>query len=201
MGLITFPTTGIRQIGWTPPREISFSARSPWSRKRSQIGTAQIDLWRATVEIAPRSLTEVREWLAFFALAQEPGAYFDVRLLDAVQHGGDGLGTVTSSTATTVSFNNVVVSQAPLVPKGGFVSVVLPSGHQQTVIVTEDVNTNGSGAGTATFRPPFRQTPSVGAVINTATPAVRMALADQDLSWLDGFEAHQLGALALEEYI
>lgn len=200
MGLITFPTAGIRQIGWTLPREASFSARSPWTRKRAQIGTAKVELWRATVEIAPRSLSEVRTWLAFLALAQEPGAYFDVRLLDAVQHAGDGLGTVTSSTSTTVSFNNVVISQSPLVPAGGFVSVVLPSGNQQTVILTEDCNTNGSGAGTATFRPPFRATPSVGAVVNTATPAVRMTLADQDLSWLDGFEAHQVGTLALEEY-
>lgn len=96
--------------------------------------------------------------------------------------GGEyGLNSNDGFTGTVDNFSLKLgtVSGVPPLTAGMMVTVTLPSGNKQLVMLTADVTVGG----VITFEPPLREAISSGAAIEALSPYALVALADSSFGW------------------
>jgi hypothetical protein len=169
--------------------------RSLWTGASKAIGLAGAELWTGAVSVSDIG-TEVdeRQWRAFLWALGGPQNWFRAPL-PCNQHAGTrptvGSG---ANKGYTLPLAGMAVSQT-ILQAGQFITVPLPSGRFRAACLTAPLVSNGSGAGTASFRPALTEAPTFGVTVETLNPFLPASPNSDDLgiSWNEG-----VGAIAFD---
>lgn len=160
------------ELDFDEPAQVN---RSAWSGTRKVIGQPGASLWTGQVAVE-NIATEVeeRQWRAFLARLKGVQNWFKV-YLPCQSHIGPA---PTVDTGATNGYTLPLTGMTPstvILEAGQHMSVPLPSGHVRAVRLTADLLTDGSGEAVAEFSPALNEVPTLGAMIETANPYVRVA--------------------------
>lgn len=159
------------ELTLTAPSQVN---RSGWTGARKVVGLPGIELWRGKVTIDILSTEETeRPWRAFLFALRGPVNWFKL-ILPCNTHAGSRP-TVAAGATNGYTLPLAGMASGTILKAGQFMTVPLPSGHKRAVVLTADLVSNGSGAGTATFEPALGEVPTLGATVETIDPYIPMA--------------------------
>lgn len=160
--------------------------RSKWTGTRKVIGQPGVETWNAKVTIDTIATEEEeRPWRAFLFGLGGPANSFRW-FLPCNMHIG---GKPTVAAGATAGYTLPLAGMAAnclILKAGQFMTVPLPSGKFRAVCLTADLVADGSGNGTATFKPALSEIPALSAVAETGNPFIVLAPVDDELGF--GFE-------------
>lgn len=177
MTIIAMPASArIRQVRWSLDRPAQVN-RSAYSGARRVVANPWHGKWTAQVELAPIvGEANVRAWRSFLASLKGQINTFKLPATEGPQYLGSD---ATASAGAAQGATSITLSGVRPLPAGMMVTVSLPSGNKQLVVLTADIST----AGVITFEPPLREAISIGAVIEAVKPYAHVALADSAFEW------------------
>lgn len=162
----------IDQIDLSSPAQVN---RSTWTGRRKVIGLAGVETWRGAVSIPPIATEEQeRQWRAFLFALGGPQNWFRARLPCNVHLGNRPTVASGASAAYSIPLTGMQPSTT-ILRAGQYMTVPLPSGHFRAVCLTANLVSNGSGNGTAVFRPALNEVPATGATVETLNPFIAAA--------------------------
>lgn len=108
-----------------------------------------------------------------------------------------------SQTGKALAISGAPASAAGYLLRGDYWSVDLPSGGRSMHRIVADVNTNGAGAATLTFRPALRESPADAAAIQLAPASCIMRLVDdnQAADVIDHLGHYSVSFSAIEAFL
>lgn len=178
MALIPFPALPF-DATWTPPVTKAQRNTSAWTGKSKIIGLANTGRWTCEVTFWPIS-TEDEERLLRAWLVNMDGQINATNIQRACQTppGSSPIVAAGAVAGNTCPLSGMQPSSTIL--KAGD-HITIPTGSTfRLVTLTADLVSNGSGAGTAQFRPEIIEAPSVGGTVSIYTPFSPMRLAQDD---------------------
>jgi len=95
-----------------------------------------------------------------------------------------------SQTGNTLDIDGCPTSETGWLLVGDYFTV-----NNEFKMITEDVDTNGSGEATLTFEPPLRNSPSDNADVEVSSPTCKMMLVDDNQS---GWDSNQFGVYSFQ---
>ncbi len=133
--------------------------------------------WNATYSLPAMNQAHASFWQAFFLLLEGRANAFNAFDPDRQTPRGVATGTPlvngASQTGSSLTIDGCTHSITGWLLPGDFFSV-----NGELKMVTAQVNTNGSGQATVTFKPALRSSPADNAPITTSRPSCTMILAD-----------------------
>lgn len=162
--------------------------RSAWTGTRKVVGMPGVELWqgKATIDTIATE-EEERPWRAFLFGLRGPVNWFKWLLPCNTHIGPKPTVAAGASDGYTLPLTGMQPN-ARILRAGQFMTVPLPSGHNRTVCLTNDLRTDASGNATATFEPALGETPVEGATVETVDPFIPMSPVEptQGLGSADG---------------
>lgn len=174
--------------------------RSEWTGRRKLTGLPGPERWTATCRLRPRwREVDKRPWRAFIRKLRGQRNHFHLRVLCCQRIGpnptvGTGAGNGTQIPLTGMEPNSYHLRA------GQYMTVPLPSGHFRLVELTEDLEVDATGNGTATFVPELNEFPAVGAEVETIEPFVPVNSTQSQNGW-ENSRGMMTGTLTLEEHL
>lgn len=146
--------------------------RSPWTSRSQVVGLPGAEMWfvRAALEPIATELEE-RPWRAFaFGLRGRQNTFhFPVACQRHI--GGKPVVAAGATDGYTMPLKGMAVSTR-ILSAGQYLTVPLPSGHHRLVCLTEDLMSDASGNGTATFNFELGEIPDEDEVVESANPFI-----------------------------
>ena len=171
--------------------------RSAWTGRRRVSGMPGAQKWFASATV-PGIATENEErpWRLFLLSLRGPIHWFRFPVACSQREGTNPTVRTGPGPLTTLPLEGLPVSASAILKGGQFMTIPLPSGRHRLVMLTADLNSNGSGHGTATFVPELTETPTVGATVETIDPWLPAALMDGRQGWKlsNGVSVFQINA-------
>ncbi|MBH0112706.1 hypothetical protein I5E68_07045 [Novosphingobium sp. YJ-S2-02] len=156
--------------------------RSIWTGRRRVSGMPGAQRWFGSFNVARMTEDEERPWRAFLLSLRGPVHRFRLPVACNQRTGTNPTVRTGAGSGTTLPLENLPANATPLLA-GHYLTVPLPSGHHRLVMLTEDLQTNGTGQGTATLTPELMQIPAEGTVVETIAPYMHAALIDPRQGW------------------
>lgn len=188
---------GVRGINWDQP--VAQVVNRSWSGRQRIVAFGPAARWSASGELPPMKLAAHQAWLGFRASLQGSIHTFRLQQVWAAQHSGTP--TVRINGAGQSGFALVLdglPNSTTLLQAGQGITVPLPSGDEQLILLAAALTSNGSGQATATLRTPLRESPADNATVETLLPwgLLRMGA---ELSWSEAMGGIYLHSFAAGE--
>lgn len=200
MAILTPPSfTRFARSGFRP---LTRSIRFPGAvQAGGQTLVTPTGLWAGDFTLPRQSLRDplTRAWKAFLTDLDGSGGRFYMGDPDGQTPQGtptgapvvDGAGQ--SGTSLLITGATALVSGWLLL--ADYFHVDMPSGRRELKMIRgADIDTDGTGAASLTFKPPLRESPGDGAAIVTVNPTCVMQLLDDQQA---GWEGNEVGAAAI----
>lgn len=203
MSIITFPTVQFWiKRDWTPPANNRVN-QSEWTKGRKVVRLPGAALWR--VSAMHRPITNERDtwpWKAFFAAVEGEAHHFYMPYAcNQVAAGSRTIGSGGAAQgAVTAPIAGMTANATPFLYAGQALTITLPSGARQLVILTANLNSSSGGTGIATFRAGLRETVSAGATVEARNPYCEMAMASPNPGWTEQSGIFQIAFDAVEAF-
>ncbi len=161
--------------------------RSEWTNTRKVSAAPGAQKWSA--RFSPHEIIEdahKKEWRAFLFALEGQANTFNLTVATG-QHSGSRPAVGSGANAGATLPIAGMPANTVLLEAGDYMTVPLPSGHQRLVILTADLISDGSGLGTAQFKPFLNEVPAFGATIETVDPFALMALSGGEQGYSEEF--------------
>lgn len=138
--------------------------------------------WEATFTIPPRTQAQAADWRAFLVKLQ--GQFNTFNGFDPATVGNRGVATGTplvngnSQTGTALNTDGWTPTTTGILKTGDYFEV-----NGEYKIITEDINSDGSGNATLVFEPELRLSPIDGQAIEVSNPRCEMILTNSQVMW------------------
>lgn len=181
MTLLAFPYAEISapsRVSWRlTPRTQTFSSPLNGGEQTVELPGAR---WEAEITWAALTKPEVRRLRAFVVQLKGRAGRFYLHDFSHTAPSGIGTGTPrvmgAGQTGASLVTDGWTASTTGILKAGDYFS--LPTGELK--MVTQDINSDGSGQATLTFEPPIRTSPANDAVITLTQPSAVMRLTDDN---------------------
>lgn len=185
MAIISIPASlRIRNIEWTAT-DPDLVNRSPWTGRSRVFDLAKGQVWSASFEVVPL-IGQVNAQAVRGFLAALRGRKNSFRLVAVETPQRTGSNPVTTLAAPALQ-NLLSVSGFPasqvVLPQGGLISVVYPSGDEQMMVLDRNVLSDSSGNALLIFEPGLRMALPMGSSVETILPTCLMRNAQPSYSW------------------
>lgn len=163
--------------------------QSVWTRRARKTGLPGAELWQAAVSI-PETSTEVeeREWRSFLFGLGGVLNWFKLPLPCQTHIGPE---PKIAAGGVLGGYQQPLKGMEPnttILYVGQFLTISLPVGRPRTVMLTQDLRTNGAGEAVATFRPSLGQIPVTDTTVETSNPFIPVCCVTDvvGISWGQG---------------
>lgn len=157
--------------------------RSSWTKRSKIVDLPGGQSWHFEFHVEDITTeADERPWRVFLLQLKGPANSFRLPVACQQHEGGNPTVRSGANDGNTVPLQGLPASQTVL-EAGQYMTVPLPSGHERLVMLTADLNSNGSGQGTANFIPSLDETPTAGASVETVNPWALVALPESRNGW------------------
>lgn len=183
MTVYTLPTIEATDLKWTLASNTQvFSSWATGTVQRRELPGAR---WTATVSMKNMPPEKHRLWMATLAQLRGMSGSCYLSPSFAFPRRGAGGGTPlvngASQTGNTLNVDGGPLSTTAWLKVGDYFSFTNGVGDTELkIVVSADVNTDGTGAATITFEPPIRSAPADDAPIEIDAPTAIMRLLDDN---------------------
>ncbi len=192
MAIITVPDNEaivIDRFDFDSPVQVN---RSGWTRRSKRLDLPGGQMWYFQFHVEDIMTEEAeRPWRAFLLQLKGPANKFRLPVACSQISGSNPTVRTGAGNGNTLPLQGLTPGSA--IRTGQYLTVRLPSGHERLVMLTADLNANGSGQGTATFIPSLDETPATGAAVEATNPWALVSLPDSRNGWTisDGISGFQ----------
>lgn len=186
MAILNFPDNRFKAIRFGLQANTQVF-RAAFKKTSQQVLELPGALWVGTFSLTPRLRADYAPWQAFLTdLMGQAGTFFGFDPAATTPRGSNLFTSpgpqINSSGEVGVSIttDGWVVSETGLLLPGDYFEV-----NSEYKMVTQSVDSDSSGVATINFKPPLVNTPSLGDLIITNNPKVKMRLVDDDQSFWD----------------
>lgn len=186
MAIITPPATfPLRRAVWrlTVPTQINVSG---WTGRRQAVILPGAARWSVSGEFRPiLKQANALQWQGFFASLDGAANSFPVVAVEAQQTtAANPIVSGAGQTGNALNLAGVAGTVGSVfLPAGSKLSIPMPDGSAQLVVLTAAMTVGAGSTGTAVFRPRLRQSPANAATVEARNPYALMALADDVIEW------------------
>lgn len=182
---LSFPSVGVVNSTFRLNRITSQSV-SPFSAARQKCSHPGA-YWDGTITFRPMTYAQSAEVKAFLAKLAGKFGTFSYGDPDALARGRMGAGGTIlvnggSQTGNTLNVDGMTTSTSNILKAGDYFQIGTGA-DAQLYMATENLNSNGSGAGVLTFEPNLRTSPADNAEIISTAPKGVFQLADDAAEW------------------
>lgn len=154
--------------------------QSVWTRRQRKTGLPGSERWQASVEI-PECSTEAEErmWRSFLFGLGGVLNWFKLPLPCQTHIGPE---PKVATGAVLGGFTQPLKGMEPnttILYAGQFLTFALPVGRPRTVVLTEDLQTDGTGSAVAKIRPSLGQIPATDSTVETSNPFIPVCSTDE----------------------
>lgn len=178
MAIIPVPSDDLLMLDSIECESFDQLNRSIWTGTSKIIGQIGANIWHASAHVRPR-VTEYqkRPWRAFLAKLKNRQNKFRLRVAKWQRIGLNPNVAAGATASGSIPLTGFPPNQY-VMREGQYLTIPLPSGHEQLVTLTIDLLTDASGNVTAQFEPELRESPAIGAEAETVNPWLLTRLAN-----------------------
>lgn len=197
------PSISFVSVQWTPPSTKVQVNRSAWTGARRGVRLPGGARWAAKATLPPVVNDPVKEsaWAGF--LAALDGPFNSFRLPCRTNQHGLAISPVVKAGAIAGATSLVIAglpASIQILSVGQLMTVILPSGRAQMLILIDNLISNATGEATAIFRAALREAPAAGSAVETVNPFCELSLVGDVPAWTDGLANRtDFEAIDLEE--
>ena len=181
---LTLPTvTGIKTQNWGLTRVVALT-ESPFTNQQ-QVYEHDGAQWKGTLTLPPMKKNNAAVWLAFFTSLRGVRGTFKIGDQDRKTIQGVATGTIrvngASQVGNEVALDGFAVSTSNVFKAGDYIQI-----NSYLYMVTDDVNSNGSGEATVYVEPSLRsgiETINDGNTVIYTNTTTLMRLDTNELNW------------------
>lgn len=172
--------------------------QSVWTRRQRKTGLPGAERWQVGVEIPEiNNEQEERQWRSFLFGLRGVLNWFKLPLPCQTHIGPE---PVVAAGGVVGTYQQPLKGMDPsttILFAGQFLTFTLPVGRPRTVMLTEDLVTNGSGAAIARFVPSLGQVPATDTPVETSNPFIPVCAVDEvnALSYSQGVSGTSFSAI------
>lgn len=199
---LTFPNIGVKSSKWRLQTSTASNV-SPFTGQE-QVYFFGGQWWEGEVTFKTTKRSEAREIQAFLAKLKGRFGTFLYGDPDALALGHQGAGGIilvngASQTGNTLTVDGMTASET-IAFKGDYFQ--LGTGvDARLYMFTENLVSDGSGEGTATFEPDLRSSPADNTQLDITSPVGAFRLSENPIEWSSDFSSHYEISLVFREAI